>query len=117
MFGRGSRVSPLELRKQLLIAESELNRAQLSEEWQEMTRGVRDLACRAKIIAAWASSAALLAAGVRALRRGPPAPGAAKSSWFQKVLKGARLAWAIWLAFRPRGEPAEPKQRRSEEKP
>jgi hypothetical protein len=87
-----------------LLAESELNRAQLSQEWQTMTRGVRDLACRAKTIAAWASSAALLMAGVAALRRGPPAPAAAKSSWFRKILSGARLAWAIWLAFRPRRE-------------
>src|SRR5208337_3744941 len=66
MFGRTSHLSPLESRKRLLIAESELNRAQLSEEWQTMRHGARDLARRAKTIAAWASSAALLAAGVTA---------------------------------------------------
>jgi len=43
MSGKPSLVSLLESRKQLLIAESELNRAQLSEEWQTMTHGVRDL--------------------------------------------------------------------------
>ena len=32
MFGKNSRMTPLELRKQLLIAESELNRAQLAED-------------------------------------------------------------------------------------
>jgi hypothetical protein len=99
-----SYVGLLESRKQLLIAESELNRAQVSEEWRTMTQGVAGLAHRAGTIAAWASSAALLAAGVRALRRGPPAPGTAKSSRFQKILNGARLASTIWVAFRAHGE-------------
>ena len=109
MFGKESHVSPLESRKQLLIAESELNRAQLSEEWQTMTHGFRDLAHRAKTMAVWASSAALLVAGITAWRRGPPAPGTAKSSWFQKILEGARLASTIWFALRARGEKEEPK--------
>jgi len=99
MFGKQSHVSPLESRKQLLIAESELNRVQLSWEWQTMAHGVRDLAHRVKTIGAWASSAALLVAGVTAWRRGPPAPGTAKSSWFQKILNGARVAATIWLAI------------------
>jgi hypothetical protein len=107
MFGKAPQLSPLALRKQLLIAESELNRAQLSEEWQTMRHAARDLAHRARIIAAWASSAALLLAGVRALRRDPPPPKTAKCSWFQKILSGARLASTIWLAFRPRGEKEE----------
>ena len=103
MFGKGSHVSALESRKQLLIAESELNRVQLSEDWQTMARGVRDLARRAKTIGAWASSAALLAAGVTALRRAPPVPVAAKSSWFQKILSGARVASTVWSTIRVRG--------------
>ena len=107
MFGKESHVSPLALRKQMLIAESELNRAQLSEEWQTMTLGVRGLAHRAGTIGAWASSAALLLAGVTAWRRGSPAPGAAKRSWFQKTLNVARLASAIWFAFRARGAKRE----------
>ena len=109
MFGKEPHVSPLALRKQLLIAESELNRAQLSTDWQAMARGVSDLAHRAKAIAAWASSAALLVAGVKALRRGPPAPETAKSSWFQKILNGARAASTIWFAFRARSEKEEDK--------
>ena len=107
MSGKSSHVSPLESRKQLLIAESELNRAQLSEEWQTMTHGVRDLTHRAKTIGAWASAAALLVAGVTAWRRTPAAPGTAKSSWFHKILSGARLASTIWFAFRPRGKKEE----------
>ena len=107
MFGKASHLSPLESRKQLLLAASELNRAQLSQEWQTMTHGVRDLARRAKTIAAWVSSAALLVAGLTALRRGPPAFGTPKSSWFQKLLNGARMASTIWFAFAARGAKGE----------
>ena len=104
MFGEKPPLSPLESQKQLLIAESELNRAQLSEEWHAITHEVCDIAHRAKTIAAWVSSAALLAAGVTALRRGSPAPNATKPSWLQTIMKGARVASTIWFVFRARGE-------------
>ena len=107
MPGKTSHLSPLESRKHLLIAESELNRAYLSEDWQTMTHGAGDLAHRAKAIAAWASSTVLLVAGVAALRRAPPTSGAAKSSWFQKLINGVRLASMIWFALRARGEREE----------
>ncbi len=104
MFRKKSYLSPLESRKQLLIAESELNRAHLSEEWETITHGVARLAHRAKTIAAWASSAGLLAAGVSAWRRGPSTPGTPARSWVQKMLNGARLASTVWVAFRSHGE-------------
>ena len=107
MFGETSHLSPLESRKQLLVAESELNRAGLSEEWQAMTRSVRDLAHEVKTIAAWASSAALVVAGLSTLRRDSPWSGTVKSSWFQKILKGARMASTLWLALRARGDKHE----------
>ena len=107
MFGKTPHLSPLESRKQLLLAESELNRAGLAEEWEAMAHGLRGFAHRAKNIAAWASSAALVVAGVTALRRDSTRSGTAKSSWFQKILKGARVASTLWLAFRPRGEKNE----------
>jgi hypothetical protein len=95
-------MNPLESRKQLLIAESELNRAQLSEEWQTMTHGLRDLAHQSKTIGAWASAGALLVAALAAFRHRKAMPAEEKPSWFQTVLKGAQLANSIWLAFRPR---------------
>jgi hypothetical protein len=109
MLRKNSYVGLLESRKQLLIAQSELNRAQVSEEWQTMTQGVANVAHHAKTIAVWASSAALLAAGVTALRRGPSVPRTAKSSGFQKILNGARLASTIWVAFRAHGEKKQPR--------
>jgi hypothetical protein len=107
MFGKDSQLSPLKSRKQLLLVESEANRIQLSEEWQTMAHEACNLAHRAKTIATWASSAALLVAGIAALRRGPAVPGAVKSSWFQKLLTGVRLASTLWVAVRARGEKEE----------
>jgi len=52
MSGKTSNATPLESRKQLLIAERERNRAHLSEQWQTVTHGDRDLAHRAKTSAA-----------------------------------------------------------------
>ena len=102
MFGETSHVSPLQSRKQLLIAESELNRAQLSEEWQTMAYRARDLAHRAKAITAWAPSAALLVAGLAAFRQSKVMAAEEKPSWFQRGLRGAQLAYSIWLAFHKR---------------
>ena len=107
MSGRTTHLSPLASRKQLLVAESELNREQLSAEWQAMAHGVRNFAHRTKTMVAWASSTVLLAAGVAALRRAPPRSRDAKSSWIQKILKGARAASTLWFAFRPLGEKHE----------
>jgi len=103
MSGKNLHVTPLESRKQLLIAESELNREQLIEEWQAMGLGVRALGARVKSVSSLASAAALLAAGVSVFRRGRALPNGAKSSWLQTALKGAQVAGSIWLAIHGRG--------------
>ncbi len=103
MLRENPRVSPLQLRKELLIAESELNRAQLIEEWNAMTESVRTFGTRVKTVTSVASVAALLMAGVSAFRRGRASSNGTKSSWLQTALKGAKLASSIWLAFRARG--------------
>ena len=102
MSGEHLDVTPLESRKQLLIAESELNREQLVEEWQAMGLGVRALGARVKSVSSLASAAALLAAGASVFRRGRSLPNGAKSSWLRTALKGAQVAGSIWLAIRSR---------------
>ena len=73
MFGRSSRLNPLESRKQLLLAESELNRAQLVVDLAALAADVGALTDRAKTLGSLASSAAMLVAGLAAFRRGKPA--------------------------------------------
>jgi hypothetical protein len=102
MFGKKPRLNPLESRKQLLIAESELNRAQLVQEWQTMADGVRSVADRARTISFLASAAASLIAGLAPFRRTGSAPAGEKPSWWQTLLKGAQLAGLLWSEFRQR---------------
>ena len=103
MSRRIPRVNPLQLRKELLVAESDLNRAQLSGDWQALTAGVRSLTAQMKSISALASAAALLVAGIAAFRRERALARNAKSSWLGTLLKGAKVASSIWMAFRAPG--------------
>lgn len=102
MSGTKSHVNSLESRKQLLVAESELNRTQLIEEWQAMSGGIRAAGARMKSARSLASAAALFISGVSAFRRPRLAVNGAKPSWFRTALKGAQVASSIWLAFRAR---------------
>jgi len=95
-------MNPLESRKQLLIAESDRNRAQLAGDMAALTAGVRALNDRAQSFGSIASSAAVLVAGLAAFRRGKPVDADAKPSRLQTILKGASLISTLWLAFRPR---------------
>jgi hypothetical protein len=96
-------MNALESRKQILIAESELNRAQLGADLAALTAGVRSLADRAKSLGSLVSAAAVLVAGLMAFRRSPPATADAKPAWWQTLLKGAGLLSTFWMAFRSAG--------------
>jgi negative regulator of sigma E activity len=100
MPGKNLRMNPLESRKQLLIAESELNRAQLVQEWRVMRSEVHSLASQARSIGSIASAAATLVAGLSSLRHKISEPAAEKPSWWQTLLKGAGLVGSFWSEFR-----------------
>ena len=102
MLGEASRLNPLEARKQLLVAESELNRAHLLEEWHAIGDELHNLAGRAKTISAFASATAFLIAGLAALRRAKAGPDGPKRTWFRTLLGGAQFAASLWLARRTR---------------
>lgn len=97
-------MKPLAARKERLIAESELNRAQMVHEWQMLADGVQSFGRRARTISWLASAAASLAAGFAFFRRKQSAPVTGKNSWLQTILKGAQLAGALWSEFRSRRE-------------
>ncbi len=98
---------PLASRKQLLIAESELNRAQLAREWQTLAGEARALADQAKTIRSMASATATLVAGLASGRHKSTTPDAQKSSWWQTLAQGAGLISTFWQWFRK--PPAQPK--------
>ncbi|MDD5141649.1 MAG: hypothetical protein PHY43_15480 [Verrucomicrobiales bacterium] len=89
----------LAARKRLLIAESELNRAQLVQDWQAMTGDIQSLTRQARIISSLASASALLVGGLLSFRRKKSIPPAPKSSWWQSLLKGVQLTGPLWPAF------------------
>lgn len=104
MFGKNPRLSVLESRKRLLLAESELNRAQLAANMHELATGMQAFAARAKSLGSIVSSAAVLVTGLVASRSRKPANGPAKKSWVPVILKGAGLISTLWLAFRRPGQ-------------
>jgi len=95
-------MNPLESRKKLLIAESELNRAQLVQEWQAMADGFHSVADRARTISVIASTAASLIGDLASFRRTRSKPVGEKPSWRQTLMKGVQLAGSLWAEFRPR---------------
>jgi len=100
-------MTPLELRKQLLIAESELNRVELAGDLAALTAGVRTISRRARSFGSIASSVAVLIAGLAAFQRGRRENPGARRSWLQIILKAGGLISTLWLAFRSRGEDHE----------
>ena len=103
MSGKNPRLNPLASRKQLLIAESELNRAQLVQDWQAVADEAQAVADRARTLGSVASAAASLVAGLASFRRKKSAPAGEKPSWLPTILKGAGLISAVWRAFRSQG--------------
>jgi negative regulator of sigma E activity len=102
-------MNPLQSRKQLLITESELNRAQLVQAWQTVSSDVHALAEQAGTIRSIASSVASLVAGLSSLRQKKSAPAAEQSPWWQTILKGAGVVGTFWQTFRaPPPEPNDP---------
>jgi hypothetical protein len=93
-------MNPLESRKKLLLAESELNRAQLAQEWHTLAGEVHALTESAKTIGFIASAAASLVAGISVFGQNQSAPAAKKTSWLQTVLQGVGVVSKIWEIFR-----------------
>lgn len=106
MLGKNPRLTALQARKQLLIAESELNRAQLAGDLAEIKKNASALAENAKSFTVVGSAVGAVIAGVRAFARHKAAGATnepkAKPSAFRTILRGASLVSSIWMASRAR---------------
>ena len=99
MLGNTSHAT-LELRKQLLIMESELNRARLSQVCGAMSEGVRRVARRVQSVVSWISLSALLASGLFFFQHKQQIVSTeVKSSRFGRAVKPTRLASSTLLAL------------------
>jgi len=101
MSGKNPHLNSLEARKQLLIAESELNRAQLVREMAAFKADVRILADHAKSFTSIASSAASLITGLASFRHARSTPAGERPSWWQMFLTSVPLVGSLWSKFRP----------------
>ena len=95
-------MTPLETRKQQLIAQSELNRNQMVGDLMEFESGVHALSDRNKSIGSIMTSAAELVSGIINFQRSKGRDAAKGSTWVQTALKGTGLLCTLWLAIRSR---------------
>ena len=100
-------MTPLESRKHLLLAESELNRAGLGRDVAALRADVHSFALRARSLRTLVTTATVLVAGATALRQKKSAAAAGKISWWQAAIKTAGGFFAFREAFSPPGNGPE----------
>lgn len=98
MSGKAIKLNGLEARKQMLLIESELNRAQLLNEIHELKSTVRQIKSQVQSIGTIATSAAKLATTLLTIRRvfSGNQKESSKQSWMSNLLKGAQLCASLW---------------------
>ena|ERR1700733_11048625 len=96
------RLTPLEIRKQMLLMESELNRSQLAHEWNDLKNEIRRVTNPLRAAGAIWSSAAKIGATISVLRQllhrenGSPE----KKSFVSRLVNGARTGISLWTTLR-----------------
>lgn len=101
MSGTKSQLMPLQVRKQLLLAESEVNRVSLMHEWQSLRSETQALAHQAQSVCATISSVASMGiAGFSAFRDLQARRRNGKASWLSTLFNGVRLGTSLWASLR-----------------
>jgi hypothetical protein len=104
MFRKNTFISSLQTRKKLLLAESDVNRAELVKDLNALKGEVNRVKKNIRTVGSIASSAALLATAVSVFRQRftPPqdSNGAKKRSWVRTALAGARIGTSLFLKIR-----------------
>ena len=92
-------MNALEVRKKLLIVESELNRIQLAGDIALLKANVRPFTSYSNSLGSVAVSVAALISGIANAPRGQFSASDEKPSWLQTVVKDAVLITDLWLAL------------------
>jgi hypothetical protein len=98
MFGEHPSLKILEARRRLLVAESEAHRTQLHHDLKiihENIQLLRDEVVSVKSVVSGVATVVSAFGAMRASARN------GKSSFFSKVVRGARFASTVWNTFRP----------------
>ena len=104
MSGKTNGLTALEMRKQLLVVESELNRAHLAHELQTVTARIHHLAGQLNALGSLASAVGEFGPMVAGFFNGLSSPdkkdGGKETSWFSRLFTGIRAGVDLWTAFR-----------------
>jgi len=101
MSGKLAQLTPLETRKQLLLLESELNRAQLLREVGDFKNEIFHLKRQVGEICSLASSAARLASTVSTIGRiFSHRENGEEKSWVPMLLNGIKVGASLWVLLR-----------------
>lgn len=98
MSGNKVNMTPLESRKRMLIAKSELTRDRVVEAWDEFAESVAVLAARTQSGRSLADVIMPVATGLG----GAVIAAAPGLVWLKKIVHGARVATTLWQILRPR---------------
>ena len=104
-------MSPTETRKRLLIAESEVHRAQAFGEWMEWTETAGGLARRVTTASALATAVVVAGAGWMAVRRRKAGAkvgvgagdGEGRGAWLPLISRALGILTTLWMTWRSRG--------------
>jgi hypothetical protein len=104
MPGKKISLTPLAARKQLLLLESDLNRAEFIEAARQWKMAVQDTKQQLTHLGSIVSTAVKLAATVATARRlfSRPSP-AGRKSWLSILSDGMTIATSLWSMLRSRG--------------
>lgn len=107
MPGEKPSMNPQQLRKQLLIAESDVLREQLVQDIRIVRQGVTSIKDQAKSVVSYGSIAASLMAAFSAYQLTQKNESVEKPSLITKVISGTRAAVSVWAALRTATKPKE----------
>lgn len=102
MPGKKLIASPLELRKRLLVAESEMNRALLAREYRVLTGDLRSATHHLKKLGGVVSSATALVAVYMAFRSRKSGTEPSRRPWWPACVKLFRLGLPLWIGLNQR---------------
>ena len=102
MRGQPAALTALAARKQLLLAECDLHRAELGREWRNASAGAEGLVGEVCAMASMVSDGVAHVVGATHLARSILKPTGGQPSWGQMLINGARAGFSLWLALRTR---------------
>jgi hypothetical protein len=104
MPGKKPALTALESRKQMLVVESELNRALLTNEFRDLKNEVSHLKAQVHAMGSLISSAADLASTFASVGSifGSHGGNGKGRSWISTIVQGVRVGASVWGAVRSR---------------